>query len=222
MRTIPAIALGLLVPALLAGGAQAQWNVARFDRSPNRIYSVFGLDPAFTTTVGYGRVVPVFGHPIQLSGDAGIGAAGMDLDDFRARLTATSSVLRWRSLHLAGSATFITRGTKNAIYQGLNFGADFTGAAGVYRPGWHVAGEFGFDKAIITHVTHTDWYRTYVYPDAKDGWYLDAGGIWHYGVAGSVAVGRLELLGRFGWQQTEEWNALDPPVYASLGAAIGF
>lgn len=222
MKPTLRIALAVLVPALLAREGAAQWNVARFDRAPNRAYTAFGLDPAFVTTVGYGRVVPVFGHRVQFTGDVGIGAAGMDLDDFRARLTAYSSVARWRSLNLTGSATFITRGTRNSIYRGLNFGADLTGAVGVYRPGWHVAGEFGFDKAIITHITHTDWYRTYFYPGAKDGWYLDAGGTYHYGAVAGVAFGRVELVGRAGWQQTEDWNALNPPMYASVAAAIGF
>lgn len=223
MSAMIRFAAGLsLLSALAAAEAAGQWNVARFDRSPNRMYTSFALEPAFVTAVGYGRVVPVFGHPIQLSGDAGIGAAEMDLDDFRARLQATSSIAHWRSLHLAGSAAFITRGTENLIYRGLNFGADLTGAVGVYRPGWFVAGEFGFDKAIITHITHTEWYRNHIYPDAKDGWYLDAGGTWHYGASAGITIGRVELSGRFGWQQTEDWNSISPPIYAGVGMVVGF
>jgi hypothetical protein len=164
----------------------------------------------------------MWGHGVQLAGDIGIGAAGMDPEDFRARLQAFSSLLHWRSVHLTGSAAFITRGTENSIYRGLNFGADLTGGVGVYRPGWFVAGEFGFDKAIITHITHSEWYRKYFYPEAKDGWYLDAGGTYHYGVSSGVSLGRMELLGRFGWQRTEEFEALQPPVYASVGVGFGF
>jgi hypothetical protein len=222
MKPTMRIALALLLPALLAHEAAAQWNVARFDRAPNRAYTSFGLDPAFVTTVGYGRVVPIFGHKVQFAGDVGIGTAGMDFGDFRARLEGFTSIVHWRSVHLTGSATFITRGTENAIYRGLNFGSDFTGAAGVYRPAWFMAGEFGFDKAIITHITHTDWYRTYFYPDAKDGWYLDTGGTFHYGVAAGVAIGRVELAGRFGWQRTEDFNDLASPFYGTLGAGFRF
>ncbi|HSJ15056.1 MAG TPA: hypothetical protein VK939_11610, partial [Longimicrobiales bacterium] len=83
-------------------------------------------------------------------------------------------------------------------------------------------GEAGFDKAIITHVTHSDWYRTNYYPDAKDGWYLDAGGIWHFGVAGGIALGRTELTGRFGWRRSQDYNDVTPPVYGSLGVGVGF
>ena len=99
---------------------------------------------------------------------------------------------------------------------------DFTGATGVYRHHWFLAGEFGFDKAIITHLTHSDWYRQYFYPDAKDGWYLNAGGTYHYGMAGGVAIGRTELALRAGWLRTEDFHDMMPPMYAGLGVGFGF
>ena len=222
MQRISSIALGLALSALVTSTATAQWNVARFDAGENRIYTAVGLDPAVVSTVGYGRVIPVFGRPVQFAGDIGVASAGWDVNDFRARLQAYASVVEWRDVHLTGSATFLTRGTENLIYRGLNFGADLTGTVGMYRGGWFVAGELGFDKAVITHITHTDWYRENNYADAKDGWYLDAGGTYHYGVAGGFAIGRAELVGRFGWQRTEKWNDLAAPVYVSLGTGFAF
>jgi hypothetical protein len=149
-------------------------------------------------------------------------AAELDTRDFRARVQVFTSIVRWRSLYLNGSVTSITRGTENSIYRGLNFGADFTATAGVYRSRWFAAGEFGFDKAVITHLTHSDWYHQYIYPEAKDGWYLDAGGTYHYGLAVGITVGRAEVFGRCGFIRTEDFNDLVPPAYASLGVGIGF
>jgi hypothetical protein len=214
---------GLLIVALGARDATAQWNVARLATRPNRVYTSMGIDPAIVTTVGFSRVVPIYGQRFQIAADIGI--AGAQLDDprdYRARLSVMTSILHWRSLHFAGSATFITRGTENSIYRGFNFGADFTGTAGVYRPGWFIAGEFGFDKAVITHVKHSDWYRTYFYADAKDGWYLTGGGTFHYGVNAGVAFGPFEVGGRFGWLRTEDLNELTPSLFGSLGVGIGF
>lgn len=216
------IGLALLLSALSAQAVDAQWNVARFDGARNRAYTAVGLDPALVTTLGYARLVTVAGHDVQLSADAGIAAAAMDVNDFRVRLGAQTSLVRWRSLHFTGSATFITRGTENTIYRGINLGSEFSGTAGVYRPKWFAAGELGFDKAIITHLTHTEWYRDNYYPDAKDGWYLDAGGTWHYGVAAGLAIGRTELTGRFGWRRSQDYNDLTPPLYGSLGIGVGF
>lgn len=217
--------IAALTTALLAArvdAASAQWNVARFDDVRNRAWTTFGLDPALVASAGYGRVLNVLGHDFQISGEAGVAAAKMDVRDFRVRIGTQTSLVQWRSLHLTGSAVFITRGTENAIYRGLNFGADVTGGAGVYRERWFVAGEFGKDKAIITHLTHTDWYREHYYPDARDGWYLDAGGTFHYGVTAGLALGRFEVTGRFGWKQTEDFRDVAVPVYGGIGVGIGF
>jgi hypothetical protein len=222
MRRVSILTLAIVLSASGAGQAAAQWNVARFDAHPNRVYASVGLDPAFVSSVGYGRVVRVQGHGFQLGGEVSLAAAQLDTRDFRVRLGVQTSLVHWRSVHFTGSATAITRGTDNVIFRGLNFGADFTGAIGVYRPRWFAAGDFGKDKAVITHITHSDWYRTHYYPDAKDGWYLDAGGTYHYGFMAGVALGRVELVGRFGWLTTEDYNDLNPPLYLSMGAGFAF
>lgn len=221
-RITSILILGVVLSALVARECAAQWNVARFDTNRNSVYTSFGLDPALVSSVGYGRVVQVSGHSFQLTGEVGAVAAGMDARDFRARLGTQTSLLQWRSMHVTGSATFITRGTENSIYRGLNFGADLTGTLGMYRQGWFAAGEFGFDKAIITHMTHSDYYRKYYFPDAKDGWYLDTGGTYHYGLAGGIALGRTEVVGRVGLLRTERFNDLISPGYVSLGVGYGF
>ena len=222
MNHILNILMGSVLVVGLAQEAGAQWNVARYESAPNRAYTLFGLDPSVVTTVGYARVVSISGHNIQMFGDGALAGGKMDVHDFRARLGAQSSILRWKSVHLVGSATFLTRGTQNSLYDGFNFGADFTGALGVYRRSWFSAAEFGFDKAIITHIKHSDWYRTYYYADAKDGWYLTGGGTFHYGLAAGLPLGRLEVAVRAGWQQTEDFNDLTPPMYGSLGVGFGF
>lgn len=223
MKRTSIIVLGAaLLTALGARDAAAQWNVARMETRPNRMYATYGLDPAFVATVGYGRVIRLYGHEFQLTADGGLATEKLDTRDFRARVGTQTSLLRWRSLHLTGSATFITRGTENQVYKALDFGADLTGTLGLYRRGWFVAGEIGKDKAIVTHVTNSDWYKRYFYPDAKDGWYLDCGGTVHYGLAAGLALGPMEVVGRFGWLRTETWDQMSPPVYASVGVGIGF
>lgn len=215
-----AVALGLTV--MIPHRAEAQGNVARYREAKNRIYTSFGLDPALVGTVGYGRVMGLFGHPFEFTGDIALAAAHLDTRDFRAQLGAHTSIVRVGSVHLTGSATFITRGTENSVYRALDFGSDFTGTLGFYRHRWFAAGELGFDKDIITHITHSDWYRENYYPDAKDGWYLDAGGVWHYGAQAGLAIGRVEVSARFGWQKTGNWKDLASPLYGSLGVAVGF
>jgi hypothetical protein len=222
MNGFSRIALVVTLSALGVGDLSAQWNVARFEPGAQHAYTTFGLDPAVVTSLGYGGVASVKGHAFQLGGEVGVAVAHMDARDFRVRLGARTSVARWRSLHVTGSVMAVARGTENSIYRGFGFGADVTGTAGVYRSRWFAAGEFGKDKAVITHITHSDWYRTYFYPEARDGWYLDAGGTFHYGVTSGITLGRTEVVGRFGWLKTEDFNDVLPPMYACVGVGFSF
>jgi len=217
-RCILAVALS----ALAIQTVEAQWNMARFDTNRRSVYTTSGLDPALVTSVGMSNVGSLMGHDVQMTGEVGVVTASLDARDFRARLGLQTSLVRWHSMSLNGSATFITRGTDNSVYRGLNFGADFSGALGMYRPRWFAAADGGFDKAVITHVTHTDWYRANVYPDAKNGWYLDAGGTYHYGLSGGVTVGRAELIARLGFLKSEDYNSLTPPMYGTIGVGFGY
>jgi len=215
----------IIAIALSAGAfreAAAQWNVARFGLDRNRIHTSVGVDPAVVTAAGYARVVQLFGENVQFDLEIGLATAKLDTRDFRSRLQVRSSLVRWRSLRLAGSATFVTRGTQNNLYTGFNFGSDFSATAGVYQRGWFAAAEGGFDKAIITHVHNSDRYKTWFYPGAKDGWYLDNGGTFHGGVTAGVTIGKTELMARVGRQATQAFGPLLPPMYGSVGLGVGF
>lgn len=202
--------------------AAAQWNVARYAPGQDRLYSTLGVDPAVVGTVGYGRTVRLLGRPLQASLDAGIAGGDLDLRDFRARLGANVLLLQVAGVQLTGRAAFVTRGTSNTIYRALNMGADVGGTLGIYRRGWFAAGEVGFDKAIITHLTHSEWYRTNIYPDAKDGWYLTTGGTWQFGGMAGLTLGRTELALRAGTARTQGGERLSVPFYATLGVGVTF
>jgi hypothetical protein len=47
----------------------------------------------------------------------------------------------------------------------------------------------------------------------KHGWYLDAGGTFHYGVSAGLTLGGAELAARFGFGRTEDFNDVAPPMY---------
>ena len=214
----------VLVSLFVRANAAAQWNAARFGEGAdvNRVYATFGVDPAFIGTLGLAHVVSLARHPLQLNAEGGIVVTKPGMRDFRARIGTQTSLMRWRSVGITGAAAFITRGTENSVYQGFDFGADLSAALGVYRPRWFAAGEYGKDKAIITHLTHSEWYRTNFYAGARDGWYLDAGGTYHYGVAGGITLGSMEMAARVGLLRTERFNTLAVPIYASIGLGFGF
>ena len=205
----------------IASCASAQWNVARFDSTKAWTYATFGLDPAFVGTAGVSGVIPGR-FKLQVGAEFGTVVAAFDMHDWRARATARTTVVHWGAFRIATEDAFIARGTSNSIYTALNLGASTTLTAGAYRRRWFLAAETGFDKAIATRLTNSNWYREYYYADAKNGWYLTPGGTLHAGVAGGVTAGIAELTVRAGTLRTERWNTLVPPMYGSVGLGIGW
>jgi hypothetical protein len=202
--------------------AYAQFNVERFS-SPRTVYfGGAGLDPAVLATAGIGRVLSVGQRPLLAYLESSIAMGDLDLRDYRARLGVQASMLSWRDMRLTGNVAFVTRGTRNPIFDATSMGADVGGTIGMYRPRWFVAGEAGYDKAIITHLAHSDQYRTQYYADAKDGWYIDTGGIRRFGLVGGISRGRWDLVLRAGVPRTQRGNSLVAPAYATMTWAVGF
>lgn len=213
-----------LVAVLLLVGQRdlsAQWNLARVQPGDARMHISMAVDPAVITSVGYGRFTTLFGATTSLGFEVGVVAGDAELGDYRVRLGGEVQLVRRGAFRVAASAAFMTRGTSNWVFRAVNFGSDFGATAGVYRRGWFVAGEVGFDKAIITHLKHTQEYRDQYY-DAKDGWYLNNGGTGRLGIITGRAVGGAELLLRAGIARTQGGEALAVPAYLTIGLGFGF
>ena len=215
----------IIILAALLGAAspvRAQWNVALFERGEGRTYVALGLDPAIVGTLGITKAASLLTRTFQVGGELSLAAGKRDAMDSRVRLALKAPILNWKSVFLTGAATAVARSTENRIYKAVNFGADLTAGLGVYRARWFAAAEWGRDEAIITHLENSQWYRDHVYPDAKDGWYLDAGGTVRLGLSTGVSIGRTELSLRVGKQGTEHHNDTVLPAYATLGIGRAF
>jgi hypothetical protein len=199
----------------------AQWNLARLQRGDARLHVSMALDPAVVTSLGYARTTSVLGGATQFGLEVGAVAGDADLRDYRVRLGGSVQLVQRGTFRVAASAAFMTRGTSNTIFRAINFGSDVGVTAGVYHRGWFVAGEVGFDKAIITHLAHTQEYRDQHYEDAKDGWYLNNGGTGRLGLQLGSSIGGAELLLRAGIARTQGGEALLAPGYLTLGLGFG-
>ncbi|MFC1539476.1 hypothetical protein ACFL6H_08630 [Candidatus Latescibacterota bacterium] len=188
------------------------------------VYFNLGLEPSVGTTMGYvlGKHIGLLNRDMMLFGEFNIPVTKFDLGDSQIRFGAQTSLLRHRKWDFSLGVAIAARKTKNSIFDAYGFGADITGLIGYYSNRWSVAGEIGYDKAMITHLTHSDWYKTYFYSDAKNGWYANTGGTFHYGLRGGFMIGRTEITLRAGIQKTEAFRDMLPPYYGSLGVNYRF
>lgn len=208
------LALALGVPAT----ARAQEvNLATLADAPaNKVYLRTGAEWAFIAGLGYARTLPVGGRQLLLFGEATAPWASFDTSDYQLRAGALMPVVGWGGWKLAASLAPTLRGTKNDVARMTAFGFNAGATGGYYARHFFLAGEFGFDYALTTHVTNSELYRDNVYPGARDGWYVNPGGNYRLGGQAGASFGRYDLVVRAG--ELREMMGAQPmfPFYATV------
>lgn len=112
---------------------------------------------------------------------------------------------------------------ENGFVRTKTFGSDVSGVIGYYRPRWFVAGEFGFEKAIVTNFKHSDVYRE-IYPDVQDGWYQPStGGNFRYGLQAGYSLKQHDLYLEVGQAISQDFKTKPMiPYYLQIGYNFKF
>ena len=126
-------------------------------------------------------------------------------DDFKVRIGGQVEVLRVGGFSFTAKAYCPIRRYENSLVRLFNFGSEFSGVAGFYRQKWFVAGEFGFDKAIVTHVKHSERALDN-YAGLEGGWYVPTGGNWFYGLQTGFSFGGNDITLKAGKVTTQGWE----------------
>ncbi len=203
--------LFILVPALILAFSElfAQpINISSVTAHEQRIYAQFGLDDAFTATLGYLYALPIGSQeqPLILSTELALPVAEFDLRDYRTAISARYTALRHDNIAATAGVGIVARGTDNDIFSAFNIGARAEMELGYYADGWFAGTSVQYDKTLASHITNSDWYRTYFFQEAKDGWYGSTGGNFTYSLLGGFAVDRSELTLQAGFSTTEHFH----------------
>ncbi len=175
-----------------------------------------GLDYSTTLAFGYGYQLNTK-LPIVLNTELSLPFGNKPFDDLKTKLGGQVEVLSIGDFSTTAKVYGVFRryGSENARF--LNFGSEFTAVSGYYKPTWHIAGEFGFDKAIVTNVKHGDRMKEYN-PSIKDGWYIPTGGNFFYGIQSSYSFGNNDLNLNVGRNIEQDFKTNNfVPYYLKLG-----
>jgi len=207
----------------LAGTAHAQ-AFSRLEAGQQTVTAETGLQSGMVTSLGYatGLRANTLGRTVMPFAQATMLVAKPDLHDYAFRAGAQTSLVTLGWFDLSAQLAFDVAGTENSIYRGTALRTDLVLLGGHYGRRWFAVAEAGYDRAWLTYIKNSDWYRTYFYSDAKDGWYSGTGGTLHAGAKGGITIGRVEVVLRAGITKSETLNDLDLPFYATLGANMRF
>jgi len=217
------LALACVAATAGAGRAQAQ-AFSRLDAGEQVVTVETGLASGVVTSLGYARGlrIGVLDRTLMPFAQATLVVARPDLHDYALRTGAQVGLLRAGWFDLAAQLALEAASTENSIYGATALRTDATLLAGHYGRRWFAVAEAGYDRAWLTYIKNSDWYRTHFYGGAQDGWYAGTGGVLRAGAKGGVTLGRVELVLRAGVNETETLQDLDLPFYATLGASYRF
>jgi len=217
---------GILAAILIAGlafptAAQTlNWSGMQEDQR-HIINANVSWDYAATVGVGYGyrietKVPTVFSAQISLPAGENVG------DDFKAKLGGQVRVVQ-RGRFQATVAIFgLYRQTTNHLVKLQNFGGEFTGVIGYYRPRWFVAAECGFDKAIVTRIRNSEAMK-HIYPGVRDGWYVPTGGNFVFALQAGYSFSSLDIVLKTGKTVDQNLNtSAMMPITFQLGVNARF
>ena len=174
-----------------------------------------GIEHGIIYGVGYGYQIKNKFVPVVANIEYSFASGDNILDDIKTKLGVQIDLIEITNFHFTAKLHGVIRRYENEKVRLVNFGSDLAGVVGYYRAKWFVAGELGFDKAIITHFKHSDYYQEQ-YPGVQNGWFgPSTGGNFYYGLQAGLSFGKQDLFVRAGKILTQDFKT--PPSYPFYG-----
>ncbi|MEQ1554950.1 MAG: hypothetical protein ABL929_12260 [Ferruginibacter sp.] len=140
------------------------------------------------------------------------------LGDFKTKIGGQVKLYTVNNFQFSASIYGIYRRYQNPLVRIQNFGSEITGVVGYYKSKWFVAGEAGFDKAIVTNFKHSAKFKE-DFPAVKDGWYEPStGGNFNYGIQTGYSLKKSDITLKIGKLLTQDFKTKPFfPYYLQLG-----
>lgn len=193
MKTIIKISTAILCIVLAGEGYAQNINWASLKAEDRHLLNLnIGFEHGLIYGAEYGyHINSIF--PIVLNVEYSFPSGDNIIDDFKSKIGARVRLIKAGDFHFSANIHGLYRRYENNLVRMQNFGSDFSGIAGIFRQHWFIAAEAGFDKAIVTHLKHSGYYRE-IYPKVKNGWFEPAtGGNFYYGIQAGISFKQHDI-----------------------------
>jgi hypothetical protein len=214
------ITVAALLMASYSQGQQLNWH--NFKNNKTHVVNInAGWDYGMVAGLGYGQKLKTK-LPVVLSLEYSAPVGKEFFDDFKTKLGGQSALLQVDHFSAIVKAYGIYRRFENDYVRLDNFGSEFSTTIGYYKKSWFVAGEFGFDKAIVTHIKNSDLMKEN-YPGSENGWYVPTGGNFFYGASAGYSLRASDLYVKMGKLSVQDFKSSPTiPWYVQVGYNISF
>lgn len=218
MKTIIIIAVSLLA---ISTTQSQNINWKNFQHAGNVVNVNTGLDYGLNWGVGYGYHVK-FKLPVFVNTEFSAPFGNEVFDDYKIKVGGQIQPIGLGNFLFTARVYGIIRHYQSDLVRMMNYGSELSAVVGYYKPKWYLAGEFGFDKAITTHIRNSSAMRSQ-FPEVRNGWFIPTGGNYLYGLQAGYSLSRFDVTLRGGKTiaQGFKTSALFP-FYLQLGVNVKF
>jgi len=224
MKTLIKIIIisGLILSIRSVNAQTINWE-SLDDGNKHIVNANFGLEYGVIYGLGYGYQINSRLFPIVVKLEYSFPSGNKIFDDFKTKIGGQIRWIEYHGFQFSTKIHGVFRRYENDFARLVNFGSDMSGIVGYYRPKFFVAGEVGFDKAIVTNFMHSKAYKEQ-YPGVVDGWYEPAtGGNFYYGLHAGFSFRKQDIYIRAGKILTQDYKTTPMvPIYGQLGYNIKF
>jgi len=174
----------------------------------NRAYIKVGIDPATTLSLGYERKVGLPFLKQNLSAYAELGTSIANTNNSELKIGGILPLLSTGSLKVINDLNFSAGSMTAKNFNSVKIAVADEITFGLYKPKWFIGLTAEYEKIMLTHLKHSDFYRETYYEDAVDGWYKGAGGMFQFGVKGGRTFNeKYDVQVEFKYPFTEKFKS---------------
>ena len=195
-------------------------NVFNLEIKDKLIYSRFGVEPTYNFAIGYMNCFSIdrVNRKIVGYGEISSPLKAIGIMNYEAKIGGTIDLFKLNKFGMTYSLNFSTGHvqTKNFGSQKYAFINRFL--AGLFSTKWHLGFIGDYEKIFASNLKHTQYYRDFIYPEAKDGWYKGAGGNVQLGIEVGVKIKEgFNLIFDFKVPKSEKFNGYNgSPAHTNL------
>ena len=218
--------IALILGFAMQGIAQESEQVTLLKTGEQSAGLYFGIDYSFGTMgLQYQRGITLFDRSVIIGADMAFPMFEFDFGDYRVNvIKIQTSVFRKNNFDvtLAYSPT-LTKNT-NKVQSLTAWGHEVGLRAGFWGNKWGVGGNVTLNKQFATRIEHTDYFKTIVFDEVKDGWYQGTGGNIRLSVEAARRIGQLDVNLKLGLAKTLQFEnyLLIPEIYGVVGGTYRF
>lgn len=215
--------LSLIIAIALFQTTNAQ-NIFKHTEKRNVAYGRFGIEPTYVFAAGYmhffnlqksDKNIVVFGEvssPTRMFGTK----------NYEIKFGGIVNAIKHMSFGITYNLNFSTGHVETKNFHSQKYAFANKLLLGYFENRWYIAFAGEYEKIFANNITHTQYYRDFVFPEAKDGWYNGAGGNIQLGIeTGFVIKKMVEVRIEIKVPKSEKFNSYNGSP-ANVNLTIGY